>query len=198
MGAGGLCKPAPLLRDTMHNASTTKILAAAILRIVTRQSLEPHAQMAIRPFASMLALSLVCTGCSPTPAAVDPATLVKDGCDQDPDLTFRNRIASAPPFKSAIELEHDELLLTVDPVQWQNLGYGMRQQIIAIFDCGDAGPGKYHTNVIVRSTDGTDLMKVPTTELMQWRAAGLAILKQDGIRADAIATDALVHSKSPG
>ena len=157
--------------------------------------------MTVRLFASIFALSLVCAGCSPPAPAVDPATLVKDGCDQDPDLAFRNQVASAAPFKGAAELEHDELLLTVDPDQWRNLGYGMRQQIIAIFDCGDAGPGKYHTNIYVRAPDGTDLMKVPQTDLIQWRAEGLAILKQDGIRADVVATDATVqiHSQTdPG
>ncbi|SRR5258708_6829517 len=153
--------------------------------------------MDTRLLASILALSLVCAGCSPPAAAVDPATLVKDGCEQGPDGAFKGQVAAAAPFKGVDELEHDELLLTVDPGQWRNLGYGMRQQIIAIFDCADAGPGNYHTDVIVRSTDGTDMMKVATPELTQWRAEGLAILKQDGLRADVVATDATVHSNSP-
>ena len=70
-------------------------------------------------------------------------------------MVFRNRVAAAASFKGPDELKHDEFLLTVDPVQWRNVGFGMHQQVIAIFDCRDAGPGKYHTDIIVRSTDGT-------------------------------------------
>lgn len=147
--------------------------------------------------ASIFALSLACAGCGPSTPAVDPATLVKDGCEQDPDLAFKAQVIAAAPFRSGEELDNDELLLTVDPNQWRNLGYGMRQQLIAIFDCADAGPGKYHTNIIIRSTDGTDLMKAPTAELMQWRAGGLANLKQDGLRSDVVATDATVPNRSP-
>jgi hypothetical protein len=153
--------------------------------------------MTARLFASILVLSLVCAGCSQSPAPVDPATLVKDGCEQNPDLAFRNQVAAAAPFRGAAELDNDELLLTADPGQWHNLGYGMQQQLIAIFDCGDAGPGKYHTNIYVRGPDGTDIMKVAQPELMQWRAAGLATLKQDGLRADVVATDAAVQNRSP-
>ena len=148
--------------------------------------------MAVRFFAPILALSLVGAGCSP-PA---PAPLVKDGCEQDADGAFKGRVAAAAPFKGVDELEHDELLLTVDPGQWRNLGYGMRQQIIAIFDCADAGPGNYHTNIYVRGPDGSDIMTVAQPELMQWRAAGLATLKQDGLRADVVATDATVQIPS--
>lgn len=145
----------------------------------------------------MIALGLACAGCSQQPAAPQPVFDVHDGCDQDADLAFRNKVATGPPFKSANELDHDELLLMVDPVQWNNLGFGIRQQLVAIFDCGDAGPGRYHTNIYVRSfTDGTDLMKVSTPELMQFRAAGLATPKKDGLRAEVIATDAQVQIKT--
>lgn len=151
------------------------------------------ASMTVRILALVLAVGLTCAGCGP-PAA-QTVTNVKDGCDQDPDLAFRNKIAVAPPFKGASELDHDELVLTVDSGQWNNLGLGMRQQIIAIFDCGDAGPGRYHSNIYVRSTDGTDLMKVSTPELMQWRAAGLAVL--NGLRSGVVATDAQVANGQP-
>ena len=153
--------------------------------------------MSIQLFASILALSLVCAGCSPPAAAVDPATQVKDGCDQDPDFAFKNQVAAAAPFKGAVEADNDQLILIVDPGQWRNLGYGMRQQLIAIFDCGDAGPGKYHTNVFVRATqDGPNLMTATQGDLVQWRADGLATLKQDGLRADVVATDAMVQTQS--
>lgn len=146
--------------------------------------------MTAKVLALVFAIGLVCAGCS-RPAGQDPAVSnVKDGCDQDPDLAFRNKAAAAPPFRAAAELDHDELLLTVDAGQWNNLGLGMRQQIIAIFDCGDAGPGRYHTNIYVRAMDGTDLMKVSTPELMQYRAEGLAALKPDGLHAESVAADA--------
>jgi len=145
----------------------------------------------------MLAVGLALAGCGQPAAQSAPVTDVHDGCDQDADLAFRNQVANGPPFKGASELEHDELLLTVDPVQWNNLGLGIRQQLVAIFDCGDAGSGRYHSNIYVRSiTDGTDLMKVSTPELMQFRAAGLATLKKDGLRADVVATDAQVQIKT--
>ena len=145
--------------------------------------------MTSRLFPLLFALSLACAGCN------QPATLVKDGCEQDPDFAFKNQVVAAAPFTSAAEIQNDELILTVNPDQWRNLGYGMRQQLIAIIDCGDAGPGKYHTNIYVRQTaDGPDLMKVSQGELMQWRASGLAILKQDGLRADVVATDAMVQN----
>jgi hypothetical protein len=73
----------------------------------------------------------------------------------------------------------------------------VRQQIIAIIDCGDAGPGKYHANIYVRGPDGTDIMKTHATELMQWRAAGLATLEQTGLRADAVSRDAAIPNRSP-
>jgi len=164
---------------------------AVFCRVVRRRLCASHSVMAPRLLLALFALTLACAGCSP------PATLVKDGCDQDPDFAFRNQVIAAAPFTSAAEIEHDELILTVDPGQWRNLGYGMRQQLIAIIDCGDAGPGKYHTNIYVRQTsDGPDLMKASQGELVQWRADGLAILKQDGFRADVVATDAKVQTHS--
>jgi hypothetical protein len=40
-------------------------------------------------------------------------------------------------------------------------------------------------------------MNVSQGDLVQWRANGLAILKQDGIRADVVATDASVPNSAP-
>lgn len=167
---------------------------ATFLQIASGDCAEPNSSMAVRVFALMAAVGFALAGCGDQPAAQNAlVTNVKDGCNQDSDSAFLSKAAVAAPFKWSRELEHDEFLLTVDPGQWNNLGYGMRQQIIAIFDCANAGPGKYHSDIIIRSvTDGTDLMKVSTPELMQWRAAGLADLKPDGLRAEAVATDALV------
>jgi hypothetical protein len=151
--------------------------------------------MAVKVLAFVLAFGLVCAGCS-QPAAQDPAvTNVKDGCDQAPDLAFRNKVAVAPPFRGAAELDNDELLLTVDAGQWNKLGLGMQQQIVAVFDCGDAGPGRYHSNIYVRAIDGTDLMKVSTPELMQFRASGLATLTPDGLHAESVAADATARGR---
>jgi hypothetical protein len=159
-----------------------------------------------RLFASILVLSLTCAGCGGKPdAEANPVTLVdvgqgrlvRDGCDQAPDLDFRNQVVAAAPFNAPSAVEHGALVLTVDPGQWRNLGYGMRQQIIAIIDCGDAGPGKYHFNIDVRAPDGSEVMKISSKELMQWRAGGLAMLEQTGLRADAVARDATIPNSSP-
>jgi hypothetical protein len=154
--------------------------------------------MTIRVIAlGLLALGLACAGCSQQPAPEKPPLYdTHDGCNQDSDLAFRNQVASGPPFKGASELDHDELLLTVDPNQWNNLGLGMHQQLVAIFDCGDAGPGRFHSNIYVRSTDGTDLMKVSTPELRQFRAEGLSDVTKNGLRAGAVAAAAQVQIQS--
>ena len=161
--------------------------------------------MAARPYASILILSLACAGCG-KPADktnrvmlvdVSQGLMVRDGCDQGTDLEFRNQVVAAAPFTGPSEVEHGALILTVDPGQWRNLGYGVRQQLIAIIDCGDAGPGKYHADIYVRGPDGTDVMKIPAPELMQWRAAGLAMLEQTRLRADAVPRDALIPNRSP-
>ena len=123
--------------------------------------------------------------------------MVRDGCEQGPDLDFRNQVVAAAPFNAPPAVDHGGLVLTVDPGQWRNLGYGMRQRIIAIIDCGDAGPGKYHADIYVRAPDGTDVMKIPATQLMQWRASGLAMLEQTGLRADAVPRDATIPNQSP-
>ncbi len=161
--------------------------------------------MAARLFASLLIFSLTCAGCGRpadktnqvTLVDISQGRLVRDGCEQAPDLNFRNQVVAAAPFKGPSEVEHGVLVLTVDPGQWRNLGYGVRQQLIAIIDCGDVGPGKYHFNIYVRGPDGTDIMKVPATELMQWRAAGLAMLEQTRLRADAVPRAATIPNSSP-
>lgn len=43
--------------------------------------------------------------------------------------------------------------------------------------------------------EGTDLMKVSTPELMQYRAAGLANLEPDGLLAEPVAADATAPSR---
>jgi len=161
--------------------------------------------MAARVFASILVLSLTCAACGRPEPKANPVTLVdvgqgrlvRDDCEQAADLDFRNQVVAAAPFKGPSEVEHGALVLTVDPGQWRNLGYGVRQRIIAIIDCGDAGPGKYHFTIYVRGPDGTDIMKIPAAELMQWRAAGLARLEQSGLRADAVPRDAAIPNRSP-
>lgn len=163
-------------------------------------------RMAVRLFASILILSLTCGGCGGQPAEkANPVTLVdvsqgllvRDGCEQAPDLDFRNQVVAAAPFNGPSQIDHGALVLTVDPGQWRNLGYGVRQQIIAIIDCGDAGPGKYHFNIDVRAPDGSDVMKISSKELMQWRAAGLARLEYTRLRADAVPRDAAIPNPSP-
>jgi hypothetical protein len=162
--------------------------------------------MAARLLVPILILSLACAGCGGQPAEkANPVTLVdvsqgllvRDGCEQAPDLDFRNQVVAAAPFTGPSAVDHGALVLTVDPGQWRNLGYGMRQQIIAIIDCGDAGPGKYHFNINVRAPDGSGIMKISTKELMQWRAGGLAMLEQTGLRANAVARDATIPNSSP-
>jgi hypothetical protein len=161
--------------------------------------------MAARLFASILVLSLTCAACGQpadktnqvTLVDVSQGRLVRDGCDQAPDLDFRNQVVAAAPFNGPPSVDHGALVLTVDPGQWRNLGYGVRQRIIAIIDCGDAGPGKYHSNISVRGPDGTDIMKIPAPQLMQWRATGLATLEQTGLRADAVSRDATIPNSSP-
>ena len=88
-------------------------------------------------------------------------------------------------------------MLTVDPGQWRNLGYGVRQQIITIIDCADAGPGKYHATIYVASPDKTAVMTITTQQLMQWRAEGLAALGTTALRADEVARDATIPNPSP-
>jgi hypothetical protein len=161
--------------------------------------------MAARQFASILILSLTCAGCGQPADKTNQVTLVdvsqglmvRDGCEQAPDLDFRNQVLGAAPFNGPPAVEHGVLVLTVDPGQWRNLGYGMRQRIITIIDCGDAGPGKYHADIDIRGPDGTDVMKIPATQLMQWRAAGLATLEHTGLRADAVPRDATIPNHSP-
>ena len=158
-----------------------------------------------RLFAPIVILSLACAGCGKpadkanqvTLVDVSQGRLVTDNCEQGSDLDFRNQVVAAAPFKGPSDVDHGALVLTVDPGQWRNLGYGVRQRIIAIIDCGDAGPGKYHFNIYVRGPDGTDIMKIPASELMQWRAAGLAMLEQTGLRADAVPRDAAIPNHSP-
>jgi hypothetical protein len=146
-----------------------------------------------KPFASILALALTCAACAPK---VDPAT-IKDGCDEGAATTFMNKVVTAPPFTGYSEGGHDQLYLTVNGDQWRKLGYGMRQQLVEIMDCADAGPGKYHAGVFVRETsDGPDIMTVSQPELMQWRAGGLAGVTMNGIRPDVVAIDAQAATKT--
>jgi hypothetical protein len=106
-------------------------------------------------------------------------------------------VVAAPPFGSYTEGGGGQLYLTVNQDQWRKLGYGMRQQIIEIMDCADAGPGKYHVGVWVRSTaGGPDIMTVSQSELMQWRAGGLASVTMNGIRPDVVAIDAQAATKT--
>jgi hypothetical protein len=142
----------------------------------------------------ILALALTCAGCGP-PAGQDAT--IKDGCDQGAATTFMNAVVAAPPFSSFTEGGQGQLYLNVNPDQWRKLGYGMRQQIIEIMDCADAGPGKYHAGVWVRpTTGGPDIMTVSQPELMQWRAAGLASVTMNGIRPDVVAIDAQAATKT--
>jgi hypothetical protein len=146
--------------------------------------------------ASTLALALACAGCAP-PAARDDTASIKDGCDEAAATTFMNAVVAAPPFSSYTEGGEGQLYLNVNPDQWRKLGYGMRQQIIEIMDCADAGPGKYHAGVWVRPTSGgPDIMTVSQPELMQWRAAGLAGVTKNDIRPDVVAVDAQAATKT--
>lgn len=161
--------------------------------------------MAARLFAPILVLGLACAGCGKpadntnkvTLVDVSEGRLVRDGCEQGADLDFRNQVVAAAPFKAPSDVDHGTLVLTVDPGQWRNLGYGVRQRIIAIIDCGDAGPGKYHQTIDVRGPDGAEVMNIPAKQLMQWRGAGLAMLEQTGLRADAVSRDATIPNRSP-
>ncbi len=162
--------------------------------------------MSIRLYASILILSLACSGCAKKPD-IDPdvATLVdvtdgkpiKDRCDQDRDVAFKNQIMAAAPFQGPTSVDLNALVLTVDRGQWHNLGFGVQQQVIAIIDCADAGPGKYHETIFVASPDRREIMKIPASVLMGWRAAGLASLDQTGLRPDQVATEAAIPNPSP-
>jgi hypothetical protein len=149
-----------------------------------------------KPLAAILALALACAGCAP-PAAKDDTASIKDGCDEAAATTFMNKVVAAPPFTGYAEGGQGQLSLTVNGDQWRKLGYGMRQQIIGIMDCADAGPGKYHASVSVKETpDGPDIMTVSQAELMQWRAGGLASVTMNGIRPEIVAIDAQAATKT--
>lgn len=160
--------------------------------------------MVARLLAPVVLLSLACAGCGgPPPVKPDVVMLVdisegkpvKDRCEQAPDLAFRNQVVAAAPFAGPTGIDEGALVLTVDPGQWRNLGYGLRQQIVAIIDCADAGPGKYHATIYVAAPDKTAIMKITTPELMRWRAEGLAA--PTGLRADEVSRDAAIPNTSP-
>jgi hypothetical protein len=63
--------------------------------------------MAVRLFATILILSLTCAGCGPQADKANPVVTlvdvgqglpVRDGCEQAPDLDFRNQVVAAAPF----------------------------------------------------------------------------------------------------